>query len=406
MKHTAILILLAGASSAVLAASMQSAAFTYQGRLYSSGDLADGSYTMTFKAYDSSTLGTQIGPTLTKSPVTVSKGYFQTTLDFGPELPRGVRVWLEITVKKYNTSETAVTLSPRQEVTPAANAVYAQKAGELAPEPAMINHVVRLYIPGQGTYYFHQITGLGFYNEVVVYSDPQGQPLYYVPGRAVTQDFTLVRYATADSSLWNTRNQVSLATCDLYIINMRNSVIVDSYKIYDGFVSGVTLESDEQGEYVLEKVRFSGILKLMNTTGGTMSWQLPPPATVVVPVTITIAPSRQETFGHFSAGWEYEVIREIVDDVPHLRPGIIKDHFPTFRRASTGNGFIADWYLGILNESVIRKTITVPLYNSVGTLVFTLQMPNAWPCDIEKSFSGQRDCMLETITFAPDTTTW
>jgi hypothetical protein len=63
MKSTVVIIVLL-LSASIFASSAAPVAFTYQGRLFSSGDPIDGTYTMTFKAYDSLTGGTQIGSTV------------------------------------------------------------------------------------------------------------------------------------------------------------------------------------------------------------------------------------------------------------------------------------------------------------------------------------------------------
>ena len=58
--------------------------FTYEGRLTDSlGNPANGSYDFTFKLFDSSIGGVQIGSTVTLTNQTVTGGIFDITLNFG-----------------------------------------------------------------------------------------------------------------------------------------------------------------------------------------------------------------------------------------------------------------------------------------------------------------------------------
>ncbi|EFO81371.1 hypothetical protein OSCT_0770 [Oscillochloris trichoides DG-6] len=92
-------------------------AFTYQGQLMDAGQPADGSYDLTFRLYDALSGGTQIGNAVALSGVAVSQGIFTVQLDFGSGAFTDAR-FLEIQVG-------AITLSPRQPITPVPTALYA-----------------------------------------------------------------------------------------------------------------------------------------------------------------------------------------------------------------------------------------------------------------------------------------
>jgi hypothetical protein len=101
--------------------------FTYQGRLTDSGAAANGSYDLQFKLFDAVTAGAQVGSTVTLTNVAVASGLFTVGLDFGAVFA-GSKRFLEIGVRPGGTSGAFTVLSPRQELTPAPNAVFASNA--------------------------------------------------------------------------------------------------------------------------------------------------------------------------------------------------------------------------------------------------------------------------------------
>src|SRR5262245_12527531 len=127
--------MLAAAAVAVLgwnAASFAGTAITYQGQLKYQGGPADGSFSMTFALFDAATLGGQVGTTLVfdglggnPPPVSVADGLFTVELDFGAAAYNGQPRWLQITVD-------GTPLSPRQELTPAPHALWAQASESAA----------------------------------------------------------------------------------------------------------------------------------------------------------------------------------------------------------------------------------------------------------------------------------
>lgn len=110
----------------------QGTAFTYQGQLTSSGNPANGRYDFRFSVHDAATLGSQIGSTLTNSPVTVSNGVFTVVLDFGNVFDGSSR-WLALGVRTNGAAVDFVTLTPRQLLTATPYAIRAANySGTLA----------------------------------------------------------------------------------------------------------------------------------------------------------------------------------------------------------------------------------------------------------------------------------
>ena len=113
-----VLLLAAGFCSA------QGTAFTYQGLLSNTNEPVNGSYDMTFKLFNGSSGGTQVGSTVTDSALSISNGYFTVVLDFGSQF-NGTTYWLELGVRS-NGVGSFITLAPRQELTPAPYAITAE----------------------------------------------------------------------------------------------------------------------------------------------------------------------------------------------------------------------------------------------------------------------------------------
>ncbi len=103
----------------------QGTAFTYQGRLNDGTNAANGTYDLTFSAWDAANAGTQVSATLTNSAVAVANGAFTVTLNFGGSVFNlGNDRWLELGVRT-NGGGAFGTLTPRQAVTPTPYAMYA-----------------------------------------------------------------------------------------------------------------------------------------------------------------------------------------------------------------------------------------------------------------------------------------
>lgn len=116
------------------AATAQTTAFTYQGRLTDGATAATGTYQMQFGLFDVG--GNQIGSTLTfdgvggnPAAVQVSNGVFTVELEFGANpFAAGVARYLEIAVKKP-ADASYTTLTPRQQLTSSPYAIRTLTAG-------------------------------------------------------------------------------------------------------------------------------------------------------------------------------------------------------------------------------------------------------------------------------------
>jgi hypothetical protein len=108
----------------------QGTAFTYQGRLNLNSSPANGNYDFQFILFNVTQFGFPVGPILTNSDVVVNEGIFSTTLDFGGGTFTGTNLWLDISVRT-NGGGTFIELLPRQPLTPAPYAVFANTASNL-----------------------------------------------------------------------------------------------------------------------------------------------------------------------------------------------------------------------------------------------------------------------------------
>ncbi|MGD0814922.1 MAG: hypothetical protein ABSA83_15055 [Verrucomicrobiota bacterium] len=127
----------------------QGTAFTYQGQLMTAGAPANGVYDLQFILYTASVGGDQTGPILTNS-IAVSNGLFIVELNFGSNVFAGANYWLDIAVRT-NGPGTYAELSPRQELTPAPYAVFANTASNLLgwlPADQLSGTILLARLPG------------------------------------------------------------------------------------------------------------------------------------------------------------------------------------------------------------------------------------------------------------------
>lgn len=116
LSSTILLAFIVMMISAV-AASAQTTAFTYQGKLAESGSPASGLYDFRMTLWDQSSGGIQIGPTVGLPDTPVADGIFTVTLDFGANAFDGGMRFLEISVKPAGNPLVLPTLlTPRQQV--------------------------------------------------------------------------------------------------------------------------------------------------------------------------------------------------------------------------------------------------------------------------------------------------
>jgi trimeric autotransporter adhesin len=121
-----ILLVISAASGRLSTALAQGTAFTYQGRLNSSGSPANGNYDLTFTLFNTNISGVAVAGPITNSTVAVSNGLFTTTIDFGAAAFSVIGSnWLEIAVRT-NGHGSFTTLAPRQQLTPAPYAISAE----------------------------------------------------------------------------------------------------------------------------------------------------------------------------------------------------------------------------------------------------------------------------------------
>ncbi|HEY5909173.1 MAG TPA: tail fiber domain-containing protein [Verrucomicrobiae bacterium] len=108
-------------------------AFTYQGRLSDGTNPANGRYDFTFTLYDDPASAKIIAGPLTNSRLNVVDGLFTVALDFRADVFGGQARWLEIGVRSSSMGPGPFTpLSPRQQLTPTPQALYAPNAGDSA----------------------------------------------------------------------------------------------------------------------------------------------------------------------------------------------------------------------------------------------------------------------------------
>ena len=113
-----VLVLLAGITRAQEPASTNlGTGFTYQGQLKSGGLPYTGTCDLRFNLYDDPVGGSPIGPTQTKTGVSLTDGYLTVELDFGVGAFQGDARWLTIEVCCPTGGCTYTPLTPRQPVT-------------------------------------------------------------------------------------------------------------------------------------------------------------------------------------------------------------------------------------------------------------------------------------------------
>jgi hypothetical protein len=129
MKTKLLFLLVAALGSLLLAIQTtraQGTKFTYQGHLTDGGTPANGTYDLTFQLWNAPGGGAQTGSTLTNNSVVISNGLFTAALDFGAVF-NGTSYWLQLAVRT-NGAGSFTDVSPRQELTPAPYAIFAEAA--------------------------------------------------------------------------------------------------------------------------------------------------------------------------------------------------------------------------------------------------------------------------------------
>ena len=140
-------VLLASASTCFA----QSTAFTYQGELKQSGQLAVGVYDMRFRLFDAALGGAQVGSTVCVNNIAVTEGKFSAIMDFGQQFASSAARFVEIDVRADTGLDCSnvggfVLLAPRQQLTATpralaasiANAAYTLSAPDGSPANAVV----------------------------------------------------------------------------------------------------------------------------------------------------------------------------------------------------------------------------------------------------------------------------
>jgi hypothetical protein len=123
-----VTILLLGVSGRAVAAAPVGTGITYQGRLASGGQPAEGLYDFHFSLWDAAAQGNSVAGSAATNAVQVTNGLFNVSLDFGSAAFDGNARWLEIAVRT-NGADPFVTLGPRQPLTASPYALYALNSG-------------------------------------------------------------------------------------------------------------------------------------------------------------------------------------------------------------------------------------------------------------------------------------
>jgi DNA-binding beta-propeller fold protein YncE len=149
MKNLAFLFSLILLTSGICHA--QTSAFTYQGKLASSGAPANGDYQFEFKLFDGpGAASNQIGATQT-AVATVQNGAFSTRLDFGSgAFATGPDRWLEIGVRPNGSAAPYTVLTPRQQINSVPFAVRSLRAVD-SDNATNVTGVVALANGGTGS---------------------------------------------------------------------------------------------------------------------------------------------------------------------------------------------------------------------------------------------------------------
>ena len=174
-------------------------AFSYQGYLEDGAGAADGPYDFEFKLYDADVVGTQVGITVTRGDVPVSRGLFTVELDFGASAFGGGARWLAIAVRPGASGGLYTSLSPRQKLNPAPYALALPNV--FTDEGVNFVGIGRNFrISGNEVFGIRYTGGANQYGGMYVEtSNPQGWPFY---GFATNGSFRAWTYYNGSSGDW------------------------------------------------------------------------------------------------------------------------------------------------------------------------------------------------------------
>jgi len=186
LKFTVSLLLLSLSVWSRATAFAQGTAFTYQGKLTDSGNLANGNYDFQFKLFDTATVGTgtQQGSTVAVPNITVTNGIFTVQLDFGvcAACFNGASRFLEIGVRPTGGGS-FITLSPRQPITSTPYALKSMNAANATTADGLSVACVNCITSSQ----IQSVNGSAVTGTIPVASVPAGSTNYIQNQTAASQ---------------------------------------------------------------------------------------------------------------------------------------------------------------------------------------------------------------------------
>jgi len=159
MKKGMLIVCLAIAFAFGGIASAQTSEFACQGRLLRAGVPSTGSVDFEFRLFDDVAVGTQVGPTVSLSAVSVNNGVFSVRLDFGNQFP-GANRFLEIRVRQV-TDDFFTVLTPRQSITSAPYSIKSLTADSATNATAATNALGNNAAVGSASLTFATAIGAG-----------------------------------------------------------------------------------------------------------------------------------------------------------------------------------------------------------------------------------------------------
>lgn len=224
MRHHARLLLFALACLGCFSCLAQSTAFTYQGRLTTGTNAANGSFDLRFVMWDSVTAGSAVAGPATNAATAVSNGIFSVVLDFGSVPFNGANRWLEIGVRTNGAAVAFTILAPRQRLTATPYALQAAAVADASVTAAKLSSGVGasgqvLKMNGTALSWASDANSGGTVTSVTAGTGLTGGPITtsgslsldttLVPRLAVANTFTASNTFSGVSTLLNAANRYS-----------------------------------------------------------------------------------------------------------------------------------------------------------------------------------------------------
>ncbi len=215
-------------------------AFTYQGRLRSTGSPANGPFDFSFRLMDAAAGGVQIGSTIDLDDVAVSDGLFTVPLDFGSGAFGGGARWLEISVRP-GAGGAYTLLSPRQQLNAAPYALAMPNV--YTSEAAGFVGVGRDFqISFNEKFGVRALTGPNTYGGMYVEtSDAAGWPFYGYGTNGSYRAWTYLDGAVGEWRLYN--GGTSLTVPNGGGLRIENTLNADGLRINDTGDDGIQIGS-------------------------------------------------------------------------------------------------------------------------------------------------------------------